>query len=153
MIFSAALIDEHVDFSDDKMWKDITICRGNPIDDLFLRANKIFNRPFVNPDYIKVGLKIVENLTKFLKKEFKKLSEAELDTFFNYQLRQLLLQLNDQRDNITHEDSPTEHTTEIKVISRALKQNENDIESFKEKLRIPGNSNYNKSGNVIIVKW
>ena len=150
---SAALIDEHVDFSDDKMWKDITICRGNPIDDLFLRANKIFNKPFVNPDYIKVGLKIVENLTKFLKKEFKKLSEAELDTFFNYQLRQLLLQLNDQRDKITLEDSLTEHTTEIKVISRTLKENKNVIRSFKEKSRIPGNSKYNKSGNVFAVKW
>ena len=135
------------------MGKDIKICRGNPIDDLFLRANKIFNKTFENPDYIEVGLKIVENLKTFLTKAFKKMSEADLDKFFNYELRQLLQQLNDQRDKITLEDSLTEHTTEIKVISRALKQNENDIESFKEKLRIPGNSKYNKSGNVITVKW
>ena len=140
-------------FADDKMGKDIKICRGNPIDDLFLRANEIFNKTFENPDNIKVGLKIVENLKKFLTKEFKKMSEADLDKFFNYQLRQLLQQLNDQRDNITHEDSLPEHTTEIRVISRALKQNENGIRSFKERSRIPENSKYNKSGNIITVNW
>ena len=140
-------------FSDDKMGKDIKICRGNPIDDLFLRANKIFNKTFENPDYIEVGLKIVENLKTFLTKAFKKMSEADLDKFFNYELRQLLQQLNDQRDKITLEDSLTEHTTEIKVISRTLKENKNVIRSFKEKSRIPGNSKYNKSGNVFAVKW
>ena len=135
------------------MGKDIKICRGSPIDDLFLRTNQIFNKTFENPDYIKVGLKIAENLKTFLTKTFKKMSEADLDKFFNYQLRQLLQQLNDQRDNITHEDSPTEHTTEIKVISRALKENKNVIRSFKEKSRIPGNSKHNKSGNVITIRW
>ena len=135
------------------MGKDIKICRGNPIDDLFLRANKIFNKTFENPDYIEVGLKIVENLKTFLTKAFKKMSEADLDKFFNYELRQLLQQLNDQRDKITLEDSLTEHTTEIKVISRTLKENKNVIRSFKEKSRIPGNSKYNKSGNVFAVKW
>ena len=140
-------------FSDDKMGKDIKICRGNPIDDLFLRANKIFNKTFENPDYIEVGLKIVENLKTFLTKAFKKMSEADLDKFFNYELRQLLQQLNDQRDKITLEDSLIEHTTEIKVISRTLKENKNVIRSFKEKSRIPGNSKYNKSGNVFAVKW
>ena len=134
------------------MGKDIKICRGNPIDDLFLRANKIFNKTFENPDYIEVGLKIVENLKTFLTKAFKKMSEADLDKFFNYELRQLLQQLNDQRDKITLEDSLTEHTTEIKVISRTLKENKNVIRSFKEKSRIPGNSKYNKSGNVFAVK-
>ena len=135
------------------MGKDIKICRGNPIDDLFLRANKIFNKTFENPDYIEVGLKIVENLKTFLTKAFKKMSEADLDKFFNYELRQLLQQLNDQRDKITLEDSLTEHTTEIKVISRTLKENKNVIRSFKEKSRIPGNSKYNKSGNIITVNW
>ena len=135
------------------MGKDIKICRGNPIDDLFLRANKIFNKTFENPDYIEVGLKIVENLKTFLTKAFKKMSEADLDKFFNYELRQLLQQLNDQRDKITLEDSLTEHTTEIKVISRTLKENKNVIRSFKEKSRIPGNSKYNKIGNVFAVKW
>ena len=135
------------------MGKDIKICRGNPIDDLFLRANKIFNKTFENPDYIEVGLKIVENLKTFLTKAFKKMSEADLDKFFNYELRQLLQQLNDQRDKITLEDSLIEHTTEIKVISRTLKENKNVIRSFKEKSRIPGNSKYNKSGNVFAVKW
>ena len=118
-----------------------------------MRANKIFNKTFENPDYIEVGLKIVENLKTFLTKAFKKMSEADLDKFFNYELRQLLQQLNDQRDKITLEDSLTEHTTEIKVISRTLKENKNVIRSFKEKSRIPGNSKYNKSGNVFAVKW
>ena len=97
------------------MGKDIKICRGNPIDDLLLRAKKVFNTTFENPDYVEVGMKIVESLKKFLKKAFQTISEAELDTFFNYQLRQLLQQLNDQRDNVTHEDNQIEHTTEIQL--------------------------------------
>ena len=140
-------------FSDDKMGKDIKICRGNPIDDLLLRANKIFTKTFENPDYFKVGMKIVESLKIFLKKAFQKISEAELDKFFNYQLRQLLQKLNDQRDNVTHEDNHTEHTTEIHLISRALKPNKIGISSFEENLRIPERSKYNKSGNVNILKW
>ena len=140
-------------FSDDKIGKDIKICRGNPIDDLLLRATKIFNKTFENPDYVEVGIKIVESLKKFVKNAFQKISEAELDKFFNYQLRQLLQQLNDQRDNVTHEDNQTEHTTEIKIISRALKPNKIVISSFEENSRIPEKSKYNKSGNVNTVKW
>ena len=139
-------------FADDKMGKDIKICRGNPIDDLLLRANKIFTKTFENPDYFKVGMKIVESLKIFLKKAFQKISEAELDKFFNYQLRQLLQQLNDQRDSVTHKDNQTEHTTEIKIISRALKPNNIVISSFEENLRIPEKSKYNISGKFNTVK-
>ena len=134
------------------MGKDIKICRGNPIDDLLLRANKIFTKTFENPDYFKVGMKIVESLKKFLKKAFQTISEAELDTFFNYQLLQLLQQLNDQRDSVTHKDNQTEHTTEIKIISRALKPNNIVISSFEENLRIPEKSKYNISGKFNAVK-
>ena len=139
-------------FADDKMGKDIKICRGNPIDDLLLRAKKVFNTTFENPDYVEVGMKIVESLKKFLKKAFQTISEAELDTFFNYQLRQLLQQLNDQRDSVTHKDNQTEHTTEIKIISRALKPNNIVISSFEENLRIPEKSKYNISGKFNTVK-
>ena len=118
-----------------------------------MRATKIFNKTFENPDYVEVGIKIVESLKKFVKNAFQQISEAELDKFFNYQLRQLLQQLNDQRDNVTHEDNQTEHTTEIKIISRALKPNKIVISSFEENSRIPEKSKYNKSGNVNTVKW
>ena len=80
------------------------------------------------------------------------MSEAELDTFFNYQLRQLLQQLNDQRDSVTHKDNKTEHTTEIKIISRALKPNNIVISSFEENLRIPEKSKYNISGKFNTLK-